>query len=297
MPHEEAAREVDPGLRSVPDLIFPRQTLVSLLVFASPGRRCRIWRRRSGFRRSPSRAWCGSPKAIADHHADRHRRHAGAGHRRADRLVRARPRAGDGDVPLRSAGKIPASDDPHPDGGAGRVLDFVRGAVVSRRRIPHRLRAGRGLRPGVPGRHARRHARRAARTASHDAVVPADHAAVFRQADAAGDRADHLHELEGQYQPGDPRRHHRRTGRRGDRHRPSIVGGAGTVLGRRRVRLDASCWSPCCSCSKPSWRGSRRACCGGAHERPAADRGARPAQGVPADHHRASRWSPSTGSI
>ena len=139
----------------------------------------------------------------------------------------------------RGARELSAPDDPHPDGGAGRLLDSVRGAVVSRRRIPHRLRAGGGVRAGVSGRFARRHARRAARTAPHDALVPADHLAVLRQADAAGDRADPVHQLEGQYQPGHPRRHHRRAGRRGHRHRPSVVGGAGIVLGRRRVRLDA----------------------------------------------------------
>ena len=172
------------------------------------------------------------------HHADRHRGHARARDRRADRVLRARRVAGDGDVPLAGARQLSAPDDPHSDGGAGGVVDPVRGAVVSRRRIPHRLRAGGGVRAGVPDRYARRHARRAARAAPHDAVVPADHAAVFPQADPAGDRADHLHQLEGQHQPGDPRRHHCRAGGRGHRHRPSAVGGAGIVLGLGRVRLD-----------------------------------------------------------
>ena len=62
---------------------------------------------------------------------------------------------------------------------------------------------------------------------------------VLPEADAAGDRAEHLHQLESEYQPGHSRRHHRRAGRRGDRHRPPTVGRAGIVLGRRRVRLDA----------------------------------------------------------
>ncbi len=35
-------------------------------------------------------------------------------------------------------------------------------------------------------------------------------AAIFPQADPAGHRADAVHQLEGQYQPGDPRGHHRR---------------------------------------------------------------------------------------
>ena len=37
------------------------------------------------------------------------------------------------------------------------------------------------LRPGVPGRFARRHARRTARAARHDALVPADHLQFFRK--------------------------------------------------------------------------------------------------------------------
>jgi NitT/TauT family transport system permease protein len=39
------------------------------------------------------------------------------------------------------------------------VLDPVRGAVVSRRGVPHHLRAGRGVRAGLSGRLARCHAR------------------------------------------------------------------------------------------------------------------------------------------
>ena len=61
----------------------------------------------------------------------------------AGRVFRPRPRAGDGDVSLPVAGKISAPDHPAVHGRAGGVVDLVRGAVVSRRRIPHRLRVGR----------------------------------------------------------------------------------------------------------------------------------------------------------
>ena len=91
--------------------------------------------------------------------------------------------------------------------------------------------------------------------------------AVFPQADAAGDRAEHLHQLEGQYQPGDPRRHHRRAGRRGHRHRPSACRWRRNCSRSPTCSPGRWCWWRCCSCWRRWWRASRRACCGGAHER------------------------------
>ena len=70
-------------------------------------------------------------------------------------------------------------DDPHPDGGAGSVVDSVRGAVVSTASNSASASCWSSCAAPFPGRYARRHAQRAARIASHDAVVPADDLAIF----------------------------------------------------------------------------------------------------------------------
>src|SRR5215468_1825899 len=123
-------------------------------------------------------------------------------------------------------------------------MDPLRSAVVSWRRIPDWFRAGCRLRSRISGRHARCHARCPARIASNDAIIPANNVAVFLQVIAARDRADSIHKLEDQYQPGHSRRHHCRTGWCGHRDRTSIVGGAGTIFRSRRVRLDAGAGRP-----------------------------------------------------
>jgi NitT/TauT family transport system permease protein len=133
---------------SVPVLTFPRQTFVSLLVFALAWETLSHLAPYLGIPPFAIPSFVRIAKSVATITPIDIVVTLARVIRSAHRFVFARRGDGDGDVSFGLARQVFAPDDPPSHGGAGGVMDFVRSAVVPGRRVPHLLRACGRLRAG-----------------------------------------------------------------------------------------------------------------------------------------------------